>query len=292
MSAAANSDAKSELIEIGPGFWNIRGHFKILAHLIDIETHMSIIRLSTGRFLVVDTIELNPKLKSQIDFLTANGTKIEAVVATHPFHTLAFNAFHEQYPNCPYYGTPRHIRKLSEKIKWAGSLDDERIRRKWEPEVEMRIPDGAEFVDPQPEKSNHFVSVFLFHRPSRTLHIDDTLLYSTKPGFLLKIAGFKDGIMAFHPAIKSTGLYPTAEAPFQFRDWMRQILIDWDFDNVCFAHMGNKLGGAKQMVEETLTKAEPLFQKLSDKNRKNNPTGAIPHHEERESMNVSGDECG
>jgi len=218
--------------------------------------------------------------------------KIEAVLATHPFHTLAFPAFYQQYPNCPYYGTPRHLRKQSEQIKWAGSLNDESIRRKWAPEVEMRIPAGAEFVAPEPEKTNHFISVFVFHRQSRTLHVDDTLMYSIKPGFLLKIAGFKDGFMAFHPSIKSHGLYPTTEAPYQFRDWMKQILADWDFDNICCAHLGTKVGGAKQQVAETLAKAEPLFQKLSEKNRKRNPTNAIPHSEEHHPNNVTGDECG
>ena len=50
---------------------------------------------------------------------------------------------------------------------------------------------GAEFVNPLPESSNHFVSVFVFHRSSRTLHVDDTIVYGDHPSFLLKLIGFK-----------------------------------------------------------------------------------------------------
>jgi hypothetical protein len=64
---------------------------------------MSIIRLPTGRFLVIDTVDLNPALKVEIDQLTNNGANIEAVVAAHPFHTLYFNPFYKAYPNIPYH---------------------------------------------------------------------------------------------------------------------------------------------------------------------------------------------
>jgi len=131
---------KNELYSIGPGFRNVRGRFKILK-LIDIETQMSIIQLRNGKFLVIDTVEMNDRLRQEIDNLTNNGENIEAVVATHPFHTLSFPAFYQLYPKAAYYGTPRHIRRLTE-IPWAGNLDDCNVRKKWEPDVEMRIPAG------------------------------------------------------------------------------------------------------------------------------------------------------
>jgi len=142
----------ANMTEIGKGFWNIRGHFKIIGGLIDIGTHMSILGLPNGRFLVVDTIPLDNEIKRAIDLLTDNGSKIEAVLATHPFHTLSFPAFYQAYPNVPYYGTPRHIRNLTS-IKWIGDLNNCETRNIWAPYVEMRIPDGAEFVAPVPEKN-------------------------------------------------------------------------------------------------------------------------------------------
>lgn len=63
---------------------------------------MTLIRLNSGKFLVIDTVTLHPFLKAEIDQLTNKGADIIAVVATHPFHTLAFNGFYKAYPTPPY----------------------------------------------------------------------------------------------------------------------------------------------------------------------------------------------
>lgn len=63
------------------------------------------------------------------------------------------------------------------------------------------------------------------------------------------------------------GLYPTAEAPLQFRDWMNKLLEDWDFDNLCTAHMGVKMGGAHNAVKDLVIKSEKVFQDLSEHNK-------------------------
>ena len=132
---------KNELHEIGPGFWNVRGHFRILAGMIDIGTQMSIAQLSNGNFVIFDTVELDDHLKTQIDQLTENGDLIEGVIGTHPAHIQSFQAFYQAYPQAAYYGTPRHLYILPQ-IPWLGSVDDCNVRRKWEPDVEMRIPAG------------------------------------------------------------------------------------------------------------------------------------------------------
>lgn len=275
-----------QLHQIGPGFWNVRAPFKLFK-IVDIGTHMSVIQLRSGNFLVIDTVEMNDELKKELDVLTNNGTKIEAVVGVHPFHTLAFPGFYKLYPDAKYYGTPRHIRNLKD-IKWAGQLDNNKESlSKWEPEVELRIPAGAEYIDPQPEKSNHFISVFVHHRDSKTLHVDDTLMYGENPGLMLKLFGMKAGSTMFHPSIKNSGLYPTAEAPLQFRDWMNQLLKDWNFENLCTAHIGVKSGGAHALVEELMKNSEKFFTDLSERNRKNNPPSPSKHGEW-----VSGTECG
>lgn len=131
---------KNELYLIGSNFWNVRGRFKVLK-FIDIGTQMSIIKLRNGKFLIIDTVEMDDHLRRQINQLTNNGQNIEAVIGTHPFHTLSFPAFYQAYPKAAYYGTPRHLCRLTE-IPWKGSLDDCDVRKKWEPDVEMRIPAG------------------------------------------------------------------------------------------------------------------------------------------------------
>jgi hypothetical protein len=116
-------------------------------------------------------------------------------------------------------------------------------------------------------------------------------MYAEKPGFLLKLFGYKAGVMAFHPSIKSVGLYPTAEAPYLFRDWMRNVLRDWPFENICCAHLGVKMGRANADVAALLDKAEPLFAKISEKNRKKNPGDELSPRN-HPNLNVIGDECG
>eukprot|EP00026_Physarum_polycephalum_P014533 Phypoly_transcript_15060.p1 GENE.Phypoly_transcript_15060~~Phypoly_transcript_15060.p1 ORF type:complete len:314 (+),score=53.43 Phypoly_transcript_15060:91-942(+) len=281
------SPSKSPLENIGPGFYNIRGHFNIIAGLIDIGTQMSLIQLPNNKYLIIDTVPLNPFLKQALDEITKNGTEIEAVIATHPFHTLAFRGFYKEYPQVPYYGCPRHLRVIPE-IPWAGNLLECDVRNKWSPAVEMRIPAGSEFVAPMPEDKNHFSGVFVYHQLSKTIHNDDTIMVGSHPGILLKLAGFRHGSMSFHPSIKGVGLLPTPEAPYQFKEFIEGIIRDWDFDNICAAHMGNKIGGAKEQLREVLAKAEPLFKKLSEKNKKN------PHAPPPDTPRVlaEGNECG
>ncbi|XP_037040368.1 uncharacterized protein LOC119077304 [Bradysia coprophila] len=254
----------------GNGFWNVRVPFQI--KLLEIGTHMSLIQLSNGNFLVIDTVALNDQLERELNELTNNGTKIEAVLAVHPFHTLAYSAFHRLYPNVPYYGTPRHLRKLTE-IKWAGQLDDKENKEllsKWAPDVELRIPAGAEYFDPQPEDTNHFVSIFVYHRNSKTLHVDDTLIYAEDPSWPVRLVfGVQAGSLKFHPSMADGGLYRTVEAPLQFRDWMKKLLDDWDFENLCTAHIGVKKGGAHDAVRELVNESEKLFEELSERNRNN-----------------------
>ncbi|CAF0977384.1 unnamed protein product [Rotaria sp. Silwood1] len=280
---------KNKLYLIGPNFWNVRGHFRVLK-VIDIETQMSIIQLRNGKFLIIDTIDMNDRLRQEIDNLTNHGENIEAVIGVHPFHTLSFAAFYQAYPKAAYYGTPRHLRRLTE-IPWTGDLKDSTVRKKWEPDVEMRIPAGAEFINPQPESTNHFISVFVYHSPSQTLHVDDTIMYAEKPGFLFRLLGCKHGSIAFHPSIKTYGLHPTSDAPYVFRDWMRTVLCDWPFENMCCAHLGVKIGGAFLDVVALLNDTEPLFAKLSEENNKKKFEDTKPS-ENHPNMNITRNECG
>jgi len=229
----------NQTVPIGPGFWNIRSTFDIDG--FNIGTQMSLIQLNSGKFLVLDTVELDAELKGEIDSLTQNGTLMEAVLATHPFHTTYFPAFYQQYPKVPFYGTPRHLR-IEPSIPWAGSMWDCDTRQKWLPEVHFRIPRGSEFVAPQPESSNHFSGIHVFHPSSKTIHVDDTIMFN----FPL------EGEMLFHPSILTDGLYHIPESPPSFRDWVQKFIDEWDFDNICAAHNGVKLGEAKQELQSLL----------------------------------------
>jgi hypothetical protein len=93
--------------------------------------------------------------------------------------------------------------------------------------------------------------------------------------------------------MKGPGLHPTPEAPYEFKGWVEQVLADWDFDNMCCAHIENKIGGAHEGLKKTLEEAESTFQKLSK-----NAKGDLPKckkskdKDESSKYNVSGNECG
>ena len=99
----------------------------------------------------------------------------------------------------------------------------------------------------------------------------------------MKLMGYRDGDMCFHPSLKGpglrplesvavitscartpvmrcgrgalvsssaslewlrlAGLYPTAEAPSAFRNFIASIIDEWQFDNLCTAHNGNCISG-------------------------------------------------
>jgi len=301
-----NKQEVDRIDEVAPGFFNIRASFK--KFVLDIGTHMSIIRLESGKFLVVDTVPLDDKLKGEIDTLTDNGKLMEAVIATHPFHTLAFPAFYEAYPNVPYFGTPRHLRN-QQNIPWEGSIKEN--LEKWSPEIQLRIPEGSEFDNPLPESNNHFSAVWVFHPASKTMHVDDTIMYyknvSGVIGILTKITGIS-GSMGFHPSLKGPGLYHTHEAPENFKNFVTTVLKDWDFDNICCAHIGNKIGGAHELLTTALEEEQPTFDKLSEKynnvvivpegkpckkgEKIENGEEGDEGQEEIVKYNVAGDECG
>ena len=130
---------------------------------------------------------------------------------------------------------------------------------KWTENLLCFLELGAEFIRPELESSNHFSSVFVYHLGSRTLHVDDTIIFSNRTHLLLKLFGFRNGTMSFHPSIKTVGLHPTAEAPYLFRDWMCEIVRNWPFENLCCTHMGVKKGGAHVDVQVLLNKIARLF---------------------------------
>ena len=123
----------------------------------------------------------------------------------------------------------------------------------------------------QPPNTNHFSNVFVFHKASKVLMEADTVLYMRcvvvgqslarslahtamrratphhrDPQLLMKVFGFGNFTMHFHPSIKGPGLYPTAAAPLDFIAWFRQLLADWDFEHLISAHTGGCFQIAKE----------------------------------------------
>ena len=123
-------------------------------------------------------------------------------------------------------------------------------------QVEMRIPDGAEFAEP--DENVHFSSVFVFHKDSKTIHDDDTLMYFDPDhvSCCVSMLGARKNLLQFHLTLTSGGLKKGPGSMQAFKEWVQKLIVDWDFDNICTAHYGVVKGGARKMLSETIATYE------------------------------------
>ncbi len=101
-------------------FWNMHGDFKI-SPLINVGTHMSLVRRPGGGFVLLDSYELNKADQDQLLALTEGGARIEAVLNLHPFHTVHCAFVQQLLPHARLIGTRRHHQILAH-LKWDPDL--------------------------------------------------------------------------------------------------------------------------------------------------------------------------
>lgn len=222
---------KHGIRNIAEGFWNIRGSFKV-GGLIDVGTHVSLVRLSSGRFVLLDSYSLDEATERAVLALTNDGRAIEAILNVHPFHTVHVRHMHAHFPNAKLYGTSRHASKFPE-LPWERlRTEDPELHAIFDQDLDFSVPRGVDFIS---DNDNvHFSSVLVLHRASKTIHVDDTLMYVRlpKPARLL---GFED-LFRFHPTLR-LALQRRRGAAQEFRDWANELAERWrDADNLCAAH--------------------------------------------------------
>ncbi len=218
----------AKIIDCGEGFWNIRGSFKI-AGLLDIGTQCSLVRLSDGRFVMLDSYTLTEDELAKIDAITGGRDNVVAVINLHPFHTLHSEAMHAAFSNARHIGTQRHKLK-SPDLTWDEITTEElALTTEFAEDLDFSIPDGVMLV---PANENiHCGSILAYHRPSKTIHVDDTfnLRGATK---------LKPGKLSVHLTLKQA-LERDAEAAPAFRDWGARLTSKWaDAQRICAAHAG------------------------------------------------------
>ena len=74
--------------DLGAGFRNIRGTFR-LGGVLNIGTQCSLVKLSSGKFIFLDSYALTGDVRDEVMALTNNGQDVEAVLNVHPFHTVS-----------------------------------------------------------------------------------------------------------------------------------------------------------------------------------------------------------
>lgn len=219
----------ANVIEVADGFWNIRAPFRI--GLIEIGTHASLVRLGSGKFVLLDACAFSEEVHQWIGELTGGGDNLEAVLHLHPFHTLYVAMAHERYPKATLFGTARHVEKLGA-LPWdERRVDDAAVHQLYAEDFAFTVPRGVDFISAN--EKLHFASVIAFHRASRTLHVDDTLLYIKLPLLLRWIA--RD-VFRFHPTLAKV-LEKRAGATDEFRAWAGELVeLCREAKNLCAAH--------------------------------------------------------
>lgn len=216
---------------VSEDFWNFRGSFKI-GGVLDVGTHASLVRLASGNFVFLDSYTLSSAARRKVDELTGGGSKLEAIVNLHPFHTIHVGKMHEMYPEAVLYGTERHHTKFPD-LPWADArTEDPALHKQFADDFDFSVPAGVDFI---PTNENlHFSSVLAFHRASKTIHSDDTLMYAQLP-LLMRWSSMHDAV-SFHPTLSKT-LERRPGAVKDFRQWANDLIERWrDAENLCAAH--------------------------------------------------------
>lgn len=213
------------IVRISDDFWNIRGSFK-LAGFIDLGTQSSLVRLQSGGFVLLDAYTLQGDVKRAVLDHTRGGRDIEAVLHLHPFHTLHVEPLAQLLPHAVHYGSARH-RAKAPSVRWSSdSIESEAVQARFADDFELTVPRGVDFISKN--ESLHFSSVLALHKTSRTLHVDDTLTWSTLP-FI--------GGLGFHPTLARV-LERRRGAAEDFRQWGRELVETCrSVDHLVTAHM-------------------------------------------------------
>lgn len=134
------------ITDLGSGFWNIRGSFR-LGGIIDVGTQCSLVQLNSGNFVFLDSYELKGDVRDEVMTLTDNGKKVEAVLNVHPFHTTHCAQMAQDFPEATFYGSRRHREQVPE-VNWADELvESDAVTRRY-PALEFSLPKGIYYIAP------------------------------------------------------------------------------------------------------------------------------------------------
>lgn len=215
-------------------FWHIRGAFRI-AHVVNVGTHMSLVRRPGGSFVLLDSYAPTPDEHDALMTLTDGGARIDAVINVHPFHTVHCAFVDELLPHARLIGTRRHHERLPH-LDWDPALiEDRATQREFADVLDFSIPTGVDFISTDDDV--HVGSVVVRHRASGIVHVDDTLNVLDLPSLVQAVV--PGPALRFHPKL-SDGLEKRAGAADDYIRWASDLARDWaDTSIVCAAHNGD-----------------------------------------------------
>ena len=243
-----------KIIDLGAGFWNIRGTFR-LGGVLNIGTQCSLVKLTSGRFVFLDSYTLTDDVRAQVMTLTNNGQDVEAVLNLHPFHTVHCAQMAKDFPQATFYGSSRHHKKVPE-VQWADDLVESDAVAERYPELKFSLSQGVHYI--APNEMIHAGSLLAFHPASKSLHVDDTFM--SPPTKLLEAVLPE---LLLHPTTKKA-LKNEPNAGKEYCDWASNLADDWrDVRNFCAAHsylVKFKDGEFEKALLKAIAKARPKLE--------------------------------
>lgn len=224
-----------KILDLGNGFYNIRGNFRI-GGVLNIGTQCSLIEIEKERFIFLDSYTLTNDLREQVMAMTDNGKQVEAVLNIHPFHTLHCEQMANDFPNATLYGSSRHKQQCPA-LNWAtDNVESATVAQKY-PQLQFSLPDGVHYICPNDKI--HVGSLLVYHPASQALHVDDTFStiahFNTLENLAEKIDQHLPKLL-LNPLTKKA-LKPEPNAGNDFCDWAENLAYEWrDTRYLCAAH--------------------------------------------------------
>ncbi len=220
---------EDKIYDLGAGFWSIRGSF-IKNGILDIGVQCALVKLSSGRFIFLDSYTLTDDVRAQVMALTNDGQDVEAVLNVHPFHTVHCEQMAKDFPQAIFYGSSRHPKQVPN-VKWSDDLVESDAVAERYSELEFSLPKGIYYI--APDESVHASSLLVFHPASLSIYVDDT--FEIPPS---KLINTMQADLGLHPTTLKA-LEDKPNAGKEYCDWATQLAHKWrDVRNFCGAHSG------------------------------------------------------
>lgn len=219
--------------DLGHGFWTIRGDFRI-GGVLNVGTQAALVRLSSGRFVMLDSYPLRGALRAEVMALTDDGRAVDAVLNLHPFHTLHCAATAADFPAAKLYGSRRHWERHPD-LPWQPEpVESDTVAQMFAQDLEFTLPTGIDYISD--DARVHAGSLLAWHPASQTLHVDDTINLLPVPRLLRPL--FPRPRVFLHPSL-AEAMLTDAGAHEGFRNWLNALAdrcggLRW----LCAAHSG------------------------------------------------------
>lgn len=233
------------LHDLGNGFWSIRGDFRI-GGVLNVGTQASLVRLGSGRFVMLDSYPLRGEVRDRVMALTDRGRAVVAILNLHPFHTLHCAAAARDFPQAALYGSVRHWRQHPG-LDWRPEpVESAEVAEMFAGDLVFALPRGIDYFGAN--ERVHAGSLLAWHPASRALHVDDTINVMPVPALLRRLVPRPR--LFLHPSLPQA-VQRRPGALDDFRRWLQDLAaLTQDLRWLCAAHSGLREFGRGQFTDE------------------------------------------